>query len=307
MKVDVANLHRSASFHALRGEWQKAEPLLRAARVADPDHPQLRHAHALALLALGRLREGLPLYAYRWSVPGLGDFRPKIDCPEWQGEDLSRRHILVFPEQGLGDQVMFARWIPLLKARAGDVTVICLPPLVRLFEVLGVRVLPAAGQLQFPDPHYWTLVADLPLKLGAFDIPQPPYLRGSPKGSGGVGIMRRGNPLHPNDANRSLPEDLVVPFPTVSLDPADTGASDMQDTADIIAGLEAVVTVDTSVAHVAGALGKSVHILLPASGTDWRWGSRGVRTHWYPSARLYRQKRAGDWRRELEAVGQNLR
>lgn len=306
MNVDLASLLRTAGLHALRGEWQKAEPLLRAARSVDPDDPQLRHAHALALMGLGRLEEGLPLYGFRWSVPGLGDFRPRIDCPEWRGEDLSGRHVVVFPEQGLGDQVMLARWVPLLKAKAGDVTFICLPPLVRLFESLGVRVLPAEGQLEFPDPDCWTLLADLPLKLAEFAIPQLPYLRGASRGGGGVGLMRRGNPRHPNDANRSLPDDLQPPFPTVSLDPAETGARDMQDTADIIMGLDAVVTVDTSVAHVAGALGKPVHILLPAMGVDWRWGPRGVRTAWYPSARLYRQQRAGDWSRELAAVARIL-
>lgn len=296
-------------FHALRGEWAKAEPHLRLAAALKPGDPARRHALALALMAQGKLREGLPLYAHRWSVPGLGISRPRFDCPEWRGEDPAGRHIVIFPEQGLGDQIMFARYAPALAARGAEVTLICLPPLARLFEALGVRVVAAQGRMEFPDPDCWVLLGDLPLRLGAFEIPGAPYLRGKAQGAaraaGGVGLVRRGNPAHPNDANRSLPDGLTVPFPTVSLDPAHTGARDMQDTANIVAGLDAVVTVDTSVAHLAGAMGKPVHILLPAAGVDWRWGE-AARTPWYPTARLHRQTQPGDWGPVLAGVARAL-
>ncbi|MCR5875501.1 hypothetical protein LRS10_15725 [Phenylobacterium sp. J426] len=202
---------------------------------------------------------------------------------------------------------MFARYAPQLAARGADVTLVCLPPLARLFEPLGVRLVAAQGRMEFPEPDLFVMLADLPLRLGQFKIPGEPYLRGTPPASatGGIGLVRRGNPTHPNDSHRSLGDDVVIPFPTVSLDPAQTGARDMQDTADIIAGLDAVVTVDTSVAHLAGAMGKPVHILLPAHGVDWRWGE-GARSLWYPGARLYRQGRPGDWRQALEMVARRL-
>jgi ADP-heptose:LPS heptosyltransferase len=111
--------------------------------------------------------------------------------------------------------------------------------------------------------------------------------------------MTTGAAYHPNDANRSLPptvaaELLALPG-AVSLRPEDTGARDFQDTADLIAGLDLVITVDTAVAHLAASLGKPTWILLPAAKTDWRWQKERTDSPWYPSVRLFRQGSAGDW------------
>jgi ADP-heptose:LPS heptosyltransferase len=114
-----------------------------------------------------------------------------------------------------------------------------------------------------------------------------------------VGIVRRGNPDHPNDANRSLPDDLVLPFEGLSLDPAATGAKDFRETAEIIQGLEAVVSVDTAIAHLSGALGKPCLLLLPAIGCDWRWMARRQDSPWYDSLRLVRQAEPGRWEAPL--------
>jgi ADP-heptose:LPS heptosyltransferase len=119
--------------------------------------------------------------------------------------------------------------------------------------------------------------------------------------------MTRGNPGHANDAHRSLPDDfgrelLALPG-AVDLDPSSTGARDFQDTAEIVAGLDLVISVDTSVAHLAGAMGKPVWILLPAVSVDWRWMSARADTPWYPSARLFRATEAGGWRAVMDEVG----
>lgn len=110
---------------------------------------------------------------------------------------------------------------------------------------------------------------------------------------GRIGVVVRGNPSHLNDANRSLPaeaaERLLAMPGAVSLAPEDRGARDFADTAEIVAGLASVVTVDASVAHLAGALGKKVRVLLPAIFTDWRWGLSLDTTPWYRSMHLYRQ------------------
>src|SRR5262249_54819307 len=114
-----------------------------------------------------------------------------------------------------------------------------------------------------------------------------------------LGVMARGNPAHDNDHRRSLTpkacEGLMSLPGAVSLAPQDTGARDFWDTAAVIMGLDLVISVDTALAHLAGALGKPCWLLLPAVGCDWRWGTEGSATPWYPSLRLFRQRTPGDW------------
>jgi hypothetical protein len=124
-----------------------------------------------------------------------------------------------------------------------------------------------------------------------------------------LGVVARGNPEHNNDRNRSLDEASAAALMSlpgaVSLKPEDTGARDFRDTAAILMGLDRIVTVDTSVAHLAGALGLEAHVLLPAIGCDWRWG-QGETTPWYPSLRLLRQRTPGDWSGVIEDVRRHL-
>ena len=122
--------------------------------------------------------------------------------------------------------------------------------------------------------------------------------------------MARGNPTHKNDAKRSLDpsgaaELLSLPG-AVSLAPEHTGARDFQDTADLIAGLDLVISVDTAVAHLAGSLGVPTWILLPSTGVDWRWLRGRKDSPWYPSARLFRQPPTGDWPSVLREVQAEL-
>lgn len=296
--------------HATRGDWSAAADCFRAVWRAEPANLFARHALATALLGMGDYREGFPLYALRRELPQFAR-PPALPCPEWMGEPLKGRHVLLFPEQGLGDQIQFARFAPYLARAGADVTLFCAPTLSRLFESLGVRVIAAAGQVEFPDPDYWAFSIDVPARLGLdlTDIPAEPYLRAppDPRVKGGVGLMRRGNPAHENDANRSMPADAQPSFQTISLAPEDTGATDMFDTARIVAGLDAVVTVDTAVAHLAGAMGRRTLVMLPAFACDWRWRGEGDDSPWYPSMRLFRQQRPGDWSGVLARVERSLR
>ena len=292
--------------HALAGAWPQAARSFRAAWGADPANRTARHALATSLLALGEFAEGFALYALRRELPEFPS-APTVPWPEWRGEPLKGKHILLFPEQGLGDQIQFARFAPWLAAAGADVTLFCAPALERLFQSLGVRAIAAEGQVEFPDPDYWASIIDVPgiSQLTPERLPAAPYLTARPTtpAKARVGVMRRGNPAHANDANRSMPDDLPLPFEAISLAPADTGARDLQDTAELVAGLDLVVSVDTSVAHLAGAMGKPTFVLLPAVACDWRWMSARSDSPWYPSLTLFRQSRSGGWEEQLTRVG----
>lgn len=266
----------------------------------EPKNPAPRYGLSLLLLARGAYPEGWRLWEARQALPGF--VRPKLSFPVWNGEPVGS--LLVWLEQGLGDQIMFARYVPLLVARGVSVTLLCSPSLVRLFAPLGAKLIAAEGSVDIPKHDAWCFAGSLPRLVGGFA--ETPYLPGTGPGCG-VGVVVRGNPRNPNDANRSLPEDIaaIVQKFSVDLAPEASGARDFQDTANIIAGLDLVISVDTAVAHLAGAMGKETWLLLPHD-PDWRWGCIGDRTVWYPSMKLFRQPAPGDWGSVIDEVQAQL-
>jgi hypothetical protein len=297
-------------------EAQAAEAMFREMFAANPlDHFA---AWSLATMRLqdGDFREGAQLHEARLLDAGSWQWKvPELPFPRWSGEPLDGKRVLIWPEQGLGDQIMFARFALELRARGCDVTLVCAPALERLFQTnLPVRVRPAAGAIEFPDPDLWIWCGSL---MAAFvkdeaDIPGAPYLRaaGSTPVPFRIGVATRGNPTHENDRQRSLPPEhaeTLLGIPGCgSILPEDTGAADFAETAGIVAGLDLVITVDTSIAHLAGAMGKPCWILLPAGATDWRWMRRRADSPWYPSARLFRQPTIADWASVISRVRAEL-
>lgn len=279
-------------------DWKGSEAALRKARVVAPDDVDIAYHLGLSLLASGDYKAGWPLYEARRSVARDQVQAPKLPFREWRGEDV--KTLLVWPEQGFGDQIMYARYLPKLRARGIAPTLVCRPGLERLFEGLGVPVVAADGAAPIPTCEAWTLAGSLPLRFGTTlsTIPDGVILKGRDGGSG-IGLVTRGRPSHVNDAHRSLPKPVTYELEAIpgaiSLHPEDTGAKDFAETAEIVRGLEKVITVDTAVAHLAGAMGKPVWILLPAVGTDWRWLRERSDSPWYPSARLFRQPAPGQW------------
>lgn len=286
----------------LGGDLPASVAAYRAELARRPEDEEARMGLARGLLALGRFDEG-------WRALDARPERAKavargLTGPEWRGEDLTGKRLFIWPEQGFGDQIIMMRYLPLLR---GEVTMVVMPQLMRLFAGLPARLIAHDHRVEAPAYDYWTLPLSLPLWMGkGDDLLTAPYLTARPRPTGQrVGVAWRGN-ARP-DPNRSLPrpvaEELLALPGAMSLDPEDTGVADFQDTAEIIAGLDLVVSIDTSVAHLAGAMGKPLWVLHQKRPPEWRWrtGADG-RSVWYPTGRVLTQAVQGDWSDVVERV-----
>ncbi|MQA37517.1 tetratricopeptide repeat protein [Rugamonas aquatica] len=322
---------------------QEAEQCYRRALALDPEHARAGFNLAYVLLRQGRFDEGWPLLEARWQFDA---FAHTFACPRWNGEPLHGKSIVIVLEAGQGDMIHFCRYATQLKKRGAlRVAVICHAALRRLFATLeGVDAVYASDEAIPADGwDYWTHPMRLPLLLGvdADAARSIPYLAAEPELVGDwagrlpshglrVGLAWKGNPHFENDADRSLPSLRTLaplaaapahfvslqkgPGESEALDPpnamqlyaAGPQLSDFADTAAVIANLDLVISVDTAVAHLAGAMGKPCWLLLPDYRCDWRWMSERSDTPWYPSMRLFRQSRAGDWAPVIDAVAREL-
>lgn len=316
----------------------------RRALAIDPKFSKCKFNESLVRLLQGNLgREAWLKYEYRWVVLQESPARG-FKQPLWRGEPLAGRTILLHSEQGLGDTLQMIRYAPLLAAQGATVLLEVPPALRPLLEGLpGVTRLVSAGEtlppfdLQCPllslpfafDTRIGTIPAHTPyVRAPAGRIERwTPQIRN--RGGFRVGVVWRGNPKHHNDANRSVPFAAFqrlfdrAPCEFVSLQYAPNEAetavlsahpacslpggqvTDFADTAAIVAQLDLIVTVDTSVAHLAGAMGRPVWVLLPFA-PDWRWMLHRTDSPWYPSMRLFRQPAVGDWYPVLDAVSAEL-
>ena len=263
-----------------------------------PDYPNAALDLGMVLLATGRFAEGWPLYEQRRARVQV--LERGLAIPEWQGEPLAGKRLFIWREQGYGDQIMMARFLSRLGA--AGVSYAGPPALQRLFAQLPAEFIAVGAEgIKVSHYDYWTLPLSLPHWLGVTTetAASPPYLSGEAVKAGGrIGVVLRGEAQNRNNRFRSLPPELgaeLLSLPgAISLDPADSGAADFQATADIIAGLDLVITVDTAVAHLAGAMGRPVWVLLARHALDWQWPREGA-SPWYPSAQLFVQPEPGDW------------
>jgi tetratricopeptide (TPR) repeat protein len=284
---------------AAQGRFKAAEEAYMAALAADPTDARALYAVGGLRLAEGDFREGWRLWEERIRIDKMVRDPPRTEAPIWRGEDLAGKRILVAGEQGLGDHIMWARFLPELVRRGASVAFSATKVLHPIFRDLGVELVtqetePVSGL------DYWVLLTSLTERLGVTPETIPPPAPLSVPASttgGGIGVFPAGNPENGTDRERSLFGRDAQRLLALGRDlrPEATGAKDFAETAAIIAGLDLVITVDTSVAHLAGSMGKPTWILVNAAGTDWRWGREGEDSRWYPSARLFRQRVAGDW------------
>lgn len=238
----------------------------------------------------------------------------------WDGRDPDGRDVLVRCYHGLGDTIQFARFLPLLAARAASVTLEVQPRLVDLIATVtdGITLMPFDPAHPLPPAEVTLEITELDFALRATpDDAPPPYIRAGravlPGGT--IGLCYGAGDWN---AARSMPPGLLAPLcrhaPCMTLMPEPTGLDvlnpagcplDMGATAMLVAGADLVITVDTMIAHLAGAMAKPTWLLLP-SEPDWRWAPDQRTSAWYPSMRLYVQPRPGDWEAVAAAVERDL-
>ncbi|WP_083805258.1 tetratricopeptide repeat protein [Chthoniobacter flavus] len=296
----------------------------RRALAIEPNQVATKFHLALLLLLHGEFEEGWHLYESRHLLP-LARKRD-FNQPKWDGGPLKDRRILLHAEQGFGDAIMFVRYTTIVAQNGGVVIVECPGVLTRLFRnAKGVaEVITDGDPLPQFDVHLPMASLPLTLKQYAPITTRDPYIcTPNVRTSCGldVGIVWAGNPGNYRDQRRSISPELLQPildipevrFCSLQLGhPAPSGVTDLtrsindfEDTAAAMSELDLIITVDTAVAHLAGAMGKRVWTLLPFV-PDWRWGLHGDTTPWYPTMRLFRQKSAGDWEEVIERVRAEL-
>lgn len=331
--VNRGNVQLGLGNAAAAAEYQ------RRAIALNPGLPEAYYNLASALFHSGETEQAFDAYEWRWKVSAFTTRAPDFRQPRWQQGETTDGSLLITPEQGLGDSIHFIRFAGMAKSYFRQVFAEVPRPLIRLFrDVPGIDgFVPYGGP--YPEFDRWAPLLSLPhlMNLKRDSYPKLPYLSASGDRSPDrkkedrlrVGFSWTGNPLSRNNHLRSstfadflpllhrqdirpvnlqkdtppgqfshpaLREQVTDPMP---------GVKDFADTADIISGLDLVVTVDNVVAHLAGAMGVPVLVLLPTL-PDWRWGLTGDRTFWYPSMRLYREDRVQGWKPAFTAVEQAI-
>jgi tetratricopeptide (TPR) repeat protein len=309
-----------------------------------PNYADAHMNRGLIRLLIGRYHEGWADNEWRWRANDISGNRPNIKAPIWRGENLSGRHLLVFSEQGFGDVVQFARFLPLLAERKCKITLLAPAKLLHLLrlsieqieivsELKGIEIfdfqiplmsLPLAFNTQLetiPSKTPYLVAPPERVKVWEARLPKSPALR--------VGIGWAGNPKFRTDKSRSIGLPRLLPLLSVpgvqfislqkDLRSGDEELlrqypqvihlgdrlDDFSETAAVMSLLELVISSDTAPVHLAGALGRPVWILL-RHVPDWRWLLDRDDSPWYPSARLFRQPVGGDWDTVVAKVTEEL-
>jgi len=307
----------------------------RAALELRPTMPEGHMKLAQALLATGDFAAGWPEYEWRWRIPGAPALLPPTDQPQWNGAATGDR-LLLIADQGYGDAVMFARYLPWVLARAPDVVVAASAELHPVLAAIHPGLELVAKWDEVRAFAAYCPFSSLPLLHGTRleTIPQPlPYLAADPHkaaawkarldarlpaGTRRIGLAWAGRPTHNNDINRSTSLASLSPLATVPgvafvalqkgppaaearhwpgpapLLDLDAELAGFDDTISVLAGLDLVVSVDTAVVHLAGAMGVPCWVMLPFA-PDWRWLAGRADCPWYPALRLFRPATPRDW------------
>ena len=335
--------NRAAALRRLDRPDEAARSASRALLIK-PDFAQARFVESVARLTLGDFAAGWRGYKSRWQVGWLASQRRSFAAPLWLGKELlDGKTILLHAEQGLGDTIQFARYATFLASRGARVILEVQRPLVRLLSRLQGVAAVIAREEALPHYDFHCPLLSLPLACGttletipadhAYIAPADAAISfwrtRLPQRRFRVGLVWSGERSHDNDLDRSmrlatleplldLPDvafvslqhevrETILPFLQSRSDVCEIGRQfkDFADTAAAIALLDAVIAVDTAVAHLAGAMGTPLFLLLPFAA-DFRWLRERADSPWYPSARLFRQPQFGDWDSVVKVLRQEL-
>jgi len=318
-----------------------------AAIAAAPDYHDAYYHRGSARLLTGQFQAGWRDFEHRWKVADCGFDRPILEAAEWQGEPLKGKSLVVYSEQGLGDTIQFARFLPDIARTGAKVTFLCHPNLIRLFQVF-------AGEMELTGLveadrrfDFQCALMSLPLRLGiglediprggSYLVPENDLVAAwqTRIGETGfkVGLCWQGNPEGTIDKGRSILLEKYLPLASVPgvrlislqkdhgleqlsrLPPAmnietlhafDGGKDSFIDTAAIMQNLDLVITSDTAIPHLAGALNRPAWVALKHI-PDWRWMIERDDSPWYKSLRLFRQPVPGDWDTVFRSMAEDLR
>ncbi len=323
------------------GRLDEAKAAFDAALQLKPNYPDARNNRAGALLLAGDLTQGFAAFESRWERSNAPPKTLISPLPHWRGEPLEGRRILVWDEQGLGDLIQFCRYLALLTERGADVTLFGRKSMFRLLSTLPSppHFVEAPGATEAYD--YQSALMSLPFAFGTSLASVPaevPYLKAEPARTAAwaerlgrhgfrIGICRHGNMKI--NLKRNMPlasfaglaairgmrlinlmkehEPEPAGFALESFGPdLDAGPDAFLDTAAVMANCDLIVTSDTSIAHLAGALGRPVFLALRCV-PDWRWLATGTHSPWYPTMRLFRQKQDGDWAPVFAEIAEAVR
>jgi tetratricopeptide (TPR) repeat protein len=326
------------------GQLSDAIDSYRTAIALAPGYAEAHRNLGTALLTMGDFCQGLVEYEWRWRMPIQQSSPLPLLQPLWDGSDLNGESILVYSEQGYGDTLQFIRYVPLLKERNARIILACPYPLIRLLSMMeGIEAIADTYDLLPPSdwrvplmslPHLFsTVLESIPNRVPYLSAPntQTQSLESMQHNNIRVGIVWASKPGHLTASKRSCPFNLLpilfsipgIYFYSLQKDipsaEKDVFAShqdritdlsrqigDFADTAALINKMDLIITVDTAIAHLAGAMGKPVWILLPFAA-DWRWMLERDDSPWYPTMRLFRQKQIGNWEGVIARVAIDLR
>lgn len=337
---DPALANNLASAMMVKARWPEARKWAQKALELKPDFADARLNLGLLDLQAGNFKAGWEGYEARWDIPGFR--RPHFGRSVWGGSPTKGKHLLLYPDQGLGDTLMFARYVPKVAAMGLAVHLLVQQELKDVFETLDGPVSLHTYEEELPEFDLHSSLPSLPrlLKTTPETIPwNGPYLSVparvphraeldealASRTGRRIGLVWQGNPAHGHDGYRSIPVEQLRPLgdlPGLSWFSLQLGWQDplpipgmvdlaphlgnFADTAHALSGLDALVSVDTSAAHLAGAMGLPVLLLLHQN-TDWRWLLDRSDSPWYPNHKLLRQDRYGDWTGPVAAAAAELR
>ena len=323
------------------GRLHEAIEVYRKGLLLQPDDAETHRNLSMALLCRKNFKEGWKEFEWRWRTKKFLPFRRNWSKPQWMGQKLRGKTILVHAEQGFGDSIQFSRYLPMISNKGAQVIVECPSELNGLIaQIRGVaKTIHKREMISVYDYHVPMMsLAGLFNEKLKFSSQSPGYIcipktniihwRNRIKNNSGklkIGLVWRGNKAHPRDAWRSI--DLKIFEPLINIEELnifllqkdvsswesnfvevrqnvtdlDQELKNFLDTAGIISNLDLVISPDTAIAHLSGAIGKEVWILL-SKVAEWRWFEKSTSSPWYSSARLFRQTKFGDWKSVVDEV-----